>query len=895
VRGTATITATQAGNGQYQAASPVAKSVTVTKANQEIVTNGGSTTLPALTKDNGDFEFVPAVKSRNSSTLADTGLALTYSSSNSAVVEVTGSGAKLTPRGPGSATITVSQAGDATYNPASNATFSISVTENSPYSDSLSDLELWLDGKDINGDQLPESPGSFLANAKVSTWADRSGNGNTLAQSQTLNHPTYESSGGLTFDGNDFLSAALPSELQGNPAITVFLVADSQFAGGRMFQLGSNTGTANQVFGLHESGSVLYNDGNQTASQNFNPSPTLGAWRRSSGATKAETEFFRFGNSAHLTSPSTANALALPSSNSNISLGNGHTGSGNDFFRGVVREVMIFSKALDNYNLQRIEGYLAHKWGAAASLPSDHQFKSVAPTFGGSQTITVAHTNFSTSDGLPCMSVFDPPFIPEGSYASSGLTLTYETNNSSILTVNAQGLLQPVAPGRVQVTLKQAGNSHFSAASNQTLDMKILGKRSQTITFASIPDKQPGGANFNVTATASSGLPVTFTSVDTSTATVTSTGTVTIVAAGTATIRVTQAGNDTYAPAAQVEHSFMIGDAMSVSFEPVGTMGNNQSFKVRAWAYDATNGALLNGKNGITMTYARVSGPATVSGNTVSTNSSGSGEVKIKVTVTGLTYAPGTANLTFTVDGSKQGQTITFLRGEKGGLGNLQLTNRPVALGRMASANSNLPITFELINNPNKIAKIIGSGSKAQLILAPKDASSSEKFSGFGGGKELTIKIRAKQAGDSSNWHAALSVDHEIKIKKPGKSAFYEARKLDERFDTKKAAFDTRMARMGKSGDKAAYLFNRDDQDSDGDGLSNLEERAFGGDSLMGDKRTAKPQGCPQKRWLRIHYLSKDTRMPTTTGMTGLNTLLRPAGIFVPGLLTPTQPMALFR
>ena len=838
--GTATITATQAGNGQYQAASPVAKSVTVTKANQEIVTNGGSTTLPDLTKDNGDFEFVPAIKSRNSSTGANTGLALTYSSSNSAVVEVTGSGAKLTPKGPGSATITVSQAGDATYNAANSKTFNISVTELSPYNDSLSDLELWLDGKDINGDQLPETPGSFLANAKVSTWADRSGNGNTLAQSQTLNHPTYESSGGLTFDGNDFLIAALPSELQGNPAMTVFIVADSQFAGGRMFQLGSNTGTANQVFGLHESGSVLYNDGNQTASQNFNPSPTLGAWRRSSGATKAEAEFFRFGSSTHLSSPSTANALSLPSSNSNISLGSGHTGSGNDFFRGVVREVMIFSKALDNYNLQRMEGYLSHKWGSAASLPSDHPFKSVAPTFGGSQSITVAHTNFSTSNGIPCMSVFDPPFIPEGSYASSGLTLTYETNDTSILTVNAQGLLQPVAPGRVQVTLKQAGNSHFSAASNQTLNMKILGKRSQTITFASIPDKQPGGANFNVTASASSGLPVTFTSEDNSTATV-SGNTVTIVAAGTATIRASQAGNGTYAPAAHVEHSFMIGDAMNVSFEPVGTMGNNQSFKVRAWAYDASNGMLLNGKNGITMTYTKESGPATISGNTVTTNSSGSGDVVIKVTVSGLNYAPGTATVTFTMDGSKQGQTITFLRDEKGGLGNLQLSGRPVTLGKMASANSNLPITFTLVNNPNKIAKIVGVGDKTQLLLAPKGVDSSEKFSGFGGGKELTIKIRASQAG-SAGWHAALSVDHEIKIKKPGKSAFYEARKFDSRFDTKKAAFDTRMARLGKSGDKAAYLFNRDDQDSDGDGLTNLEERAFGGDSLMGDNRTAKPR-----------------------------------------------------
>ena len=33
-----------------------------------------------------------------------------------------------------------------------------------------------------------------------------------------------------------------------------------------------------------------------------------------------------------------------------------------------------------------------------------------------------------------------------------------------------------------------------------------------------------------------------------------------------------------------------------------------------------------------------------------------------------------------------------------------------------------------------------------------------------------------------------------------------------------------RVARLGKSGDKAAYLFSRDDQDSDGDGLTNLED-----------------------------------------------------------------------
>ena len=155
--------------------------------------------------------------------------------------------------------------------------------------------------------------------------------------------------------------------------------------------------------------------------------------------------------------------------------------------------MLVFSKALDDYNLQRMEGYLAHKWGAAGSLPATHPFKSGAPTFGGSQSITVGHTNLGTdtTDNLPFMSVFDSPFKLDGSYASSGLPITYETNNSSILTVNSQGLLKPVAEGRVQVLSKQAGNSHFSAASNQTLNMKILGKRSQTITFAVHSEQRP--------------------------------------------------------------------------------------------------------------------------------------------------------------------------------------------------------------------------------------------------------------------------------------------------------------------------------------------------------------------------------------------------------------------
>jgi hypothetical protein len=850
--GNAVVTASQNGNGQWAAASTVDKSIVVSKSNQVIVRANNNATLLNLTKDSGDSEFTPMIKSVKQGTTTETGLPITYTSSNTNVVQVTGANSRLKFVGGGTATITANQVGSSGYNPANSKTFTITVTELSPYTDSLPNLVLWLDGKDVNADRMPESPSNFLAQAKVSSWSDRSGNGNSLTQANSVNHPTYESSGGLRFDGNsDFLDATLPSLLQGNPAFTIFVVAESSQNGGRLLQLGNSNGNGYEVIGFHESGSVVYNDGNHSASQNFTTSATIGVWKKSLGNTNPGIQFSRFGSNISLTAPSNPQSINLPAHSSIVSstihLGRGYNGTSNDYFKGIIREVLVFTKELDDYFQKRVEGYLANKWGSKASLASQHPFKVTPPTFGGSQSINLAHTNLGVdvSDNVPFMSIFDAPFKLAGSYATSGLPITYETNSSSVLSVDSAGLLKPQGVGKVRVTLKQAGDSHFSAASNLNFNMKILGKRSQSITFGAIPDKRPGDGNFTISAASSSGLPVSYASSDTSIATVTSGGTVSIQANGQVTITASQPGDATYASAANVDQSFTIGDLMTISFDPIGTMGNSQSFKVRAWANDARNGALLNGTTGISIVYAIVSGPASISGNNVTTNASGSGTVVIKATVSGSTYAPGIATISFNVDSTGIGQSITFNKDVKGGLRDMQLSRRPIILGRMATSDSNLPITFTLIDNPNKVAKIVGVGNKAQLLIAPKDGNNGEKFSGFGGSSDLTIKIRASQAGGTyggQQYHAALSVDHIVKIKKPGKSAFYEERRLDSRFDTKKAAFDTRMARMGKSGDKAAYLFNRDDQDSDGDGLSNLEERAFGGDSLMGDKRTARPQ-----------------------------------------------------
>ena len=79
--------------------------------------------------------------------------------------------------------------------------------------------------------------------------------------------------------------------------------------------------------------------------------------------------------------------------------------------------------------------------------------------------------------------------------------------------------------------------------------------KTQTITFAALADKTVGDAPFTVTATASSGLEVSFTATGKCTI---AGATVTLSGAGSCTITAQQAGNTSYHPAADVSRTFAI-------------------------------------------------------------------------------------------------------------------------------------------------------------------------------------------------------------------------------------------------------------------------------------------------------------------------------------------------
>ena len=48
-------------------------------------------------------------------------------------------------------------------------------------------------------------------------------------------------------------------------------------------------------------------------------------------------------------------------------------------WEGKIAEVLTFSSALSSAEREKVEGYLAHKWGFTSKLPSSHTYKVTAP------------------------------------------------------------------------------------------------------------------------------------------------------------------------------------------------------------------------------------------------------------------------------------------------------------------------------------------------------------------------------------------------------------------------------------------------------------------------------------------------------------------------------------
>ncbi|MBV9158892.1 MAG: Ig-like domain repeat protein [Acidobacteriaceae bacterium] len=136
---------------------------------------------------------------------------------------------------------------------------------------------------------------------------------------------------------------------------------------------------------------------------------------------------------------------------------------------------------------------------------------------------------------------------------NSGLIVNFVSNTTPVCTV-AGSTLTIVSVGLCSITASVAANVDYLAASNVAQAFQIQ-PAPQTITFSTLGNQVVPGFPLALSASASSGLPVSVSSLTPSVCTVTSALPVRakVLAAGTCSLQATQPGNALYAPATAVQ------------------------------------------------------------------------------------------------------------------------------------------------------------------------------------------------------------------------------------------------------------------------------------------------------------------------------------------------------
>jgi hypothetical protein len=609
--GTCVINANQAGNGSWNAAPQAQQSFAVAKASQTVTF---TSTAPAAAAFNGATYTVTAT--------ATSGLAVTFAidAASSSVCSIAGSTVSFT--GVGTCTINANQAGNTNWNAATQvqqtfavakasqtvtftstapaaaafngATYTVTATATSGLAVSFA-----IDAASSSVCSIAGSTVSFTGVGTCTINANQAGNAswNAAPQAQqsfavakasqtvtfTSTAPAAATFSGATYTVTATASSGLPVTFTIDPiASGVCAIAGSTV---------SFTGVGTCVI-----------NANQAGNGNWNAAP------------QAQQTFAVAKASQTVTFTSTAPAAAVVNGATYTVTATASSGL-----------TATFSIAAGSSGICTIAGSTVSFIGAGTCVINANQggntnwnaAPQVQQTFTvGRGNQTIAFTSTAPTDAIP-----GSPNYTVTATATSGLTVTFSIDASSSTVCSIAGSsVSFLAPGTCRINANQAGDSNWNVAP-QAQQTVAVNRRPQTITFVSTAPSDAifGGATYEVSATASSGLPVDYTIDASASAVCTIAGTtVTFIGAGTCVINANQAGDALWAPAPQAQQSFAVARAaQTITFTStppaIGQAGN--TYAVTATA-----------TSGLPVTFsidASASGICSVSGGTVTFNAVG--------------------------------------------------------------------------------------------------------------------------------------------------------------------------------------------------------------------------------------------------------------------------------
>ncbi len=203
----------------------------------------------------------------------------------------------------------------------------------------------------------------------------------------------------------------------------------------------------------------------------------------------------------------------------------------------------------------------------AGETLGDYAINQGSLSVNGNYNLTFVAGNLTITDKIPQTITFnaltdrqygDADFSLTATGGASGNAITYVSSNTAVATISGN-VVTIVGVGNTTITASQAGNATYANAIDVPQSLTV-NKGDQTITFNALPNVTIDDVDFNLTATASSGLAVTYVSSDPTVATVTG-NVVSIVGLGTATITASQAGDTNWNAATDVLQSLTVVEA----------------------------------------------------------------------------------------------------------------------------------------------------------------------------------------------------------------------------------------------------------------------------------------------------------------------------------------------
>jgi hypothetical protein len=262
-----------------------------------------------------------------------------------------------------------------------------------------------------------------------------------------------------------------------------------------------------------------------------------------------------------------------------------------------------------------------------------------------------------------------------------------------------------------RVSLDAAGNYYIADPYNYRIRKLTAFSLSQTITFNPLPGVNYGVAPFALSATASSGLPVTFT-VSSGPASITN-GVLTVTGAGTVVVAANQAGNSFYSAAATVTQSFSVLGLSSAAQPVFSVASGTYSTPQMVGISDATAGATIfyttDGSTPTTSSFV-YSGPIPVTASETINAVAGGGAYNLSSVAT-ATY---TINVTSPIITTVAGDGIAGYSGDGGPATSAELN---VPYGVLADGSGNFYIAdysnpvVRKVNAAGTITTIAGNGT----------------------------------------------------------------------------------------------------------------------------------------------------------------------------------------